>query len=259
MTDHAELRRLAEHGLKTGHGVLLRDRELLDLLDEIDDLRQELIEAQGAFNEALARNRARLEQSHIANAQLGASLVEALAQLNEQAKPLCRCGHPEKAHSDDDVCMVTGALCFCHGYEPFIKRNNACGVCLECDPPVGGIARMYVCAMCGNKRCPAAIDCLKWDCSGSNATNQVPVPKSKSNEFEMNTGGILHNVHAETVCAGSYCLVHNPSDHHMRDWPMNWREDRGLMERICPHGVGHPDPDDIGEGTHGCDGCCQTE
>lgn len=51
----------------------------------------------------------------------------------------------------------------------------------------------------------------------------------------------------------------------MRDWPLNWRADRGVMERICPHGVGHPDPDAaahyqrIGEEhrtIHGCDGCC---
>lgn len=41
------------------------------------------------------------------------------------------------------------------------------------------------------------------------------------------------------------------------------------MERICPHGVGHPDPDHIAfvervagkdvasvEAVHGCDGCC---
>jgi hypothetical protein len=43
------------------------------------------------------------------------------------------------------------------------------------------------------------------------------------------------------------------------------------MERICPHGVGHPDPDDLAYrisiakkmgkdtkylGIHGCDGCC---
>lgn len=29
------------------------------------------------------------------------------------------------------------------------------------------------------------------------------------------------------------------------------------MERICPHGVGHPDPDDTNPDTvHGCDGCC---
>jgi hypothetical protein len=34
------------------------------------------------------------------------------------------------------------------------------------------------------------------------------------------------------------------------------------MERICPHGVGHPDPDEYAiasggdAGVHGCDGCC---
>lgn len=31
------------------------------------------------------------------------------------------------------------------------------------------------------------------------------------------------------------------------------------MERICPHGVGHPDPDCMyakRDTVHGCDGCC---
>jgi hypothetical protein len=68
--------------------------------------------------------------------------------------------------------------------------------------------------------------------------------------------GVLRNVHSEERCAGEVCVMHNPSDHHMRDWPYNWRDDRGLMERICPHGVGHPDPDVRGDLTHGCDGCC---
>jgi hypothetical protein len=43
--------------------------------------------------------------------------------------------------------------------------------------------------------------------------------------------------------------------------PQLWRSDRGLMERLCEHGVGHPDPDEInlglgGRAVHGCDGCC---
>lgn len=47
----------------------------------------------------------------------------------------------------------------------------------------------------------------------------------------------------------------------MNLWPQNWRSDRGIMERICEHGVGHPDPDDPKAGNkyeavHGCDGCC---
>jgi hypothetical protein len=60
------------------------------------------------------------------------------------------------------------------------------------------------------------------------------------------------------------CCIHNPSKHHMVTWPMHWRDARAIMERICAHGVGHPDPDDAayraGRGdtdtVHGCDGCC---
>lgn len=47
--------------------------------------------------------------------------------------------------------------------------------------------------------------------------------------------------------------------HHMAGWPRHYRGDRGIWERICPHGIGHPDPDqplDNGRGVHGCDGCC---
>jgi hypothetical protein len=71
--------------------------------------------------------------------------------------------------------------------------------------------------------------------------------------------------HDESQCRGEYCCIHNPSKHHMQDWPMNWRGDKGVMERICPHGVGHPDPDDAAYNVragkeylniHGCDGCC---
>lgn len=75
----------------------------------------------------------------------------------------------------------------------------------------------------------------------------------------------LVNVHDPAKCAGEACVVHNPSDHHMRDWPLNFRGDRGLMERLCPHGIGHPDPDALAwharqgrtwQSVHGCDGCC---
>jgi len=77
-------------------------------------------------------------------------------------------------------------------------------------------------------------------------------------------------VHNRSKCKGEYCVIHNPSNHHMKSWPTHWRGDRGLMERICPHGVGHPDPDDIAfkvrmgadqlyEAAHGCDGCCLEE
>lgn len=80
--------------------------------------------------------------------------------------------------------------------------------------------------------------------------------------------GILTNVHSRELCKGRSCVLHNPSEHHMRSWPTLFRADLGFMERICPHGVGHPDPDDLEYqitqgrgylGTHGCDGCCWEE
>ena len=74
-------------------------------------------------------------------------------------------------------------------------------------------------------------------------------------------GGQVINAHPRNTCFGYWCPVHYPSPHHMRDWDQHWRSDRGIMERICPHGVGHPDPDDMKqydkyESVHGCDGCC---
>lgn len=94
------------------------------------------------------------------------------------------------------------------------------------------------------------------------------------------TGTVLGNVHSLEECEGRHCVIHNPSDHSMRDFPTHWRWDRKIMERICKHGVGHPDPDDLEyqylrierenpgapaffledekrvAGIHGCDGCC---
>lgn len=102
-------------------------------------------------------------------------------------------------------------------------------------------------------------------------------------------GLTLMRVHGRDKCDGRGvpCCIHDPSDHGMRTWPMNWRSDTGVMERICPHGIGHPDPDHMGyvrsltpehecpdeypgdeggdcphphlewQGVHGCDGCCR--
>jgi hypothetical protein len=79
---------------------------------------------------------------------------------------------------------------------------------------------------------------------------------------------VLINVHTEAACVGP-CPLHKPSEHHMRNWPLVWRDDRGIFERTCPHGIGHPDPDslrraveydeDTYAGVHGCDGCCSWE
>jgi hypothetical protein len=60
----------------------------------------------------------------------------------------------------------------------------------------------------------------------------------------------------------------------MRKWTKVVRLDKiGLVERLCGHGVGHPDPDSLAYyrralppelykgyalAGHGCDGCCRT-
>lgn len=88
-------------------------------------------------------------------------------------------------------------------------------------------------------------------------------------EYVTGTGQTLRGIHDTSKCAGEHCVIHQPSQHPMRLFRTHWRPDRGLMERICPHGVGHPDPDSLAfvarevgvdrartECVHGCDGCC---
>ncbi len=59
----------------------------------------------------------------------------------------------------------------------------------------------------------------------------------------MPDGSLLVNVHDEGACTGHHCVIHNPSAHHMRSWPLSWCNDRKVFERTCPCGVGHLDPD----------------
>ena len=80
-----------------------------------------------------------------------------------------------------------------------------------------------------------------------------------------NTDTVITNVHRRMLCYGRACPVHRRTDHHMRSWPQYWRGDRGIIERVCEHGIGHPDPDQYdywftsgqeSQSVHGCDGCC---
>jgi len=82
---------------------------------------------------------------------------------------------------------------------------------------------------------------------------------------QLENTDIIINVHDADLCHGELCTIHNRSNHIMRSFPQHWRSDRAIMERVCPHGVGHPDPDEYKltvskwEAVHGCDGCCQND
>jgi hypothetical protein len=75
--------------------------------------------------------------------------------------------------------------------------------------------------------------------------------------------GAVMWTHEPDECLGEHCTIHFRSDHSMRKFPQQWRNDRAIMERRCPHGVGHPDPDspwnaESADWIHGCcgHGCC---
>lgn len=80
--------------------------------------------------------------------------------------------------------------------------------------------------------------------------------------IQLENSDVVLRAHNADACMSDTCTLHKRTNHHMRSWPQNWRQDRYFMERLCPHGVGHPDPDEPKlqtskyEGVHGCDGCC---
>jgi len=94
-------------------------------------------------------------------------------------------------------------------------------------------------------------------------------PRFKLGQIDMIVlaGGEVLATHGPAICTPP-CAVHKPSNHGMMDWALNWRGDKQIFERICPHGVGHPDPDSVWYvevvhnqpstiSIHGCDGCCR--
>jgi hypothetical protein len=74
------------------------------------------------------------------------------------------------------------------------------------------------------------------------------------------------SIHNAKDCSG-WCAFHRPVPAVSNDWPMHWREDRGILERICPcHGIGHPDASQMlymrsqgrgYENVHGCTTTCE--
>ncbi len=95
--------------------------------------------------------------------------------------------------------------------------------------------------------------------------------EGQSRKFTDSFGNKLVNVHPKSEeCLEYGCPIHSPSDHTMKDWPLLWRNDRRIFERIDSEGVGHPDPDTLKfiartrgqevadiESVHGCNGMCR--
>lgn len=61
--------------------------------------------------------------------------------------------------------------------------------------------------------------------------------------FTLPNGVVLADVHDPVRCQGRPCVIHSPTPHCMSHLRLHWRGDRKIFERICIHGVGHPDPD----------------
>lgn len=89
----------------------------------------------------------------------------------------------------------------------------------------------------------------------------------ETNRFTDDYGQELIQIHDENSDCHQYgCPVHNPSNEAIAIGRLFWRDDRGIFERICEHGVGHPDHDMLRwmERTRGADyarvesvhGCC---
>lgn len=100
-----------------------------------------------------------------------------------------------------------------------------------------------------------------WEISG---LKRIATAKRPGEIWDIGGGRKLGGVHFKKDCEGP-CVLHNPSGHHMSEWPLLWRYDRHIFERLCAHGIGHPDPDQYAywartdqehQGVHGCDGCC---
>lgn len=100
-----------------------------------------------------------------------------------------------------------------------------------------------------------------------NEPRKAPRPKASDATHDQWTDctGTVFWVHRWKLECREGCAIHAPSQHCMRDLPQLMREST-LIERICTHGIGHPDPDSMryfesvglsALGVHGCDGCCR--
>jgi hypothetical protein len=83
------------------------------------------------------------------------------------------------------------------------------------------------------------------------------------------TDGTVLRTHPAGRCSGDHCVIHNPSEHPLKDAPIHWDDSLHRTDRVCGHGQHHPDPDHLAHVMktrgllvwilhryHDCDGCC---
>lgn len=83
-------------------------------------------------------------------------------------------------------------------------------------------------------------------------------------ESHILESGQTVQTHPRGKCFGTWCAIHSQMPGPWSSWPRLWRGDRGIMERQCPCGVGHPVAEmydyvlNAGQEwilVHGCCGC----
>ena len=57
------------------------------------------------------------------------------------------------------------------------------------------------------------------------------------------SGQLVVNIHPSKWCSGT-CVVHRPSDHHMRKLELSFDVEKKAFQRACEHGDLHQDPDE---------------
>lgn len=61
--------------------------------------------------------------------------------------------------------------------------------------------------------------------------------------FLLGSDQIVTGVHPQSWCSGS-CVVHSPSQHWMREYPLSFDLQKKAFVRTCKHGMDHQDPDE---------------
>lgn len=100
--------------------------------------------------------------------------------------------------------------------------------------------------------------------------NSLSHPSLQMDSF-LNPDGVKWTIHGKEGCNGKPCAFHNPTNHHMNSWPLDLNKEKNLLfERVCKHGVRHPDPDSYNYLSslepsksaelmnHDCDNCCKS-